>query len=65
MRPEVQKLAGTAILCFHGEEEHDTLCRDLPAWLATGVPLKGSYHVGGDYATIAGIILREAKIVRP
>lgn len=65
VRPEVEKLAGTPILCFYGEEEHETLCRDLPPSLATGVPLKGAHHFGGDYKAIAETILREAKIVLP
>jgi type IV secretory pathway VirJ component len=65
VRPEVEKLAGTPILCFYGEEERDSLCPSLPASLATGVLLKGAHHFGGDYGTIAETILREAKIARP
>jgi type IV secretory pathway VirJ component len=65
VRPEIEKLAGTPILCLYGEAERDSLCPQLPASLATPMPLKGAHHFGGDYGTIAETILREAKIARP
>jgi len=65
VRPEVEKLAGTPILCVYGEAEDDSLCPDLPATLVTAVQMKGAHHFGGGYAAIADTILREAKIVRP
>ncbi len=63
VRPEVEKLAGTRMLCFYGAEERDSLCTSLPASLATAVPLKGAHHFGGDYAGIADTILREANLL--
>ena len=65
VRPEVEQLAGIPVLCFYGDAEHDSLCPDLPATLATAVQMKGAHHFGGGYAAIADTILREAKIVRP
>jgi type IV secretory pathway VirJ component len=62
VRPEVDRLAGTPILCFYGEEERDSLCPSLPASLATAVPLQGAHHFGGDYAGIARTILKAAGL---
>jgi type IV secretory pathway VirJ component len=65
VRPEIEKLAGTPVLCFYGEEEHDSLCPDLPASLARVVQLKGAHHFGGDYAAIADTILKAASDAKP
>jgi len=65
VRPEVEKLAGTPVLCVYGEAEHDSLCPDLPASLASAVQMKGAHHFGGDYGRIAEAILRDAKIAQP
>ena len=60
IRPEVQKLKGTRLICFYGEEETDSLCRDLEPALAKIVVMKGAHHFGGDYDAIAEAILRQA-----
>ena len=65
VKPEVEKLAGTPILCFFGAEERDSLCPDLPATLATPVRLKGAHHFGGDYVVIADAILKAASAGAP
>jgi type IV secretory pathway VirJ component len=59
--PEVKKLRGTKTLCFYGNEERDTLCKDLTPSLATIIPLKGGHHFDGDYQAIAETILQEAN----
>lgn len=61
--PEVEKLAGTEVLCFYGEEEEDSLCRALPPGLVTRMPEKGAHHFGGDYHVLASAIL--AALERP
>jgi type IV secretory pathway VirJ component len=61
--PEVEKLRGTKLFCFYGEEERDTLCKDLAPSLATVVRLKGGHHFDGNYEAIAETILREASAV--
>jgi type IV secretory pathway VirJ component len=44
------------VLCFFGQDESDTLCRDLaPPALVHQMP--GGHHFGGRYAEIAGRIL--------
>ncbi len=63
VRPEIEKLVGTRILCFYGGDESDSLCPALPASLVTAVRLGGGHHFGGDYAAIAGRILSEAKLL--
>ena len=65
VKPEIEKLAGTRILCFYGKEERDTLCTDLAPSLATPFALEGAHHFGGDYGRIAETILREARIGLP
>ncbi len=61
IRPEVQKLKGTRLICFYGEEETDSLCRDLEPALAKVVAMKGAHHFGGNYDAIAEAILRQAN----
>jgi type IV secretory pathway VirJ component len=57
--PEVEKLKGTKLICFYGEKETDSLCRDLETRGLKTVALKGAHHFGGDYDLIAETILRE------
>lgn len=59
--PEVQKLSATKILCVYGEEEADTLCKDLDPQRATVIRLKGGHHFEGDYDALAETILREGR----
>jgi len=59
--PEVAKLEGMKILCFYGEEETDSLCKDLDIGLGKNILLRGGHHFGGDYEAIAETILREVK----
>ncbi len=64
VRPEIVKLKGTRVLCFHGKDEADSLCPTLPPGVATSVLLGGGHHFGGDYEAIAKRILAEAGIGR-
>jgi hypothetical protein len=59
--PEVQKLVGTRLLCLYGEEEKDSLCRDLEPSFAKVVALGGAHHFAGNYDAIAEAILRQAN----
>jgi len=60
IRPEVQKLKGTRLLCLYGEEEMDSLCRDLVPSFAKVVAMRGAHHFGGNYDAIAEAILQQA-----
>jgi type IV secretory pathway VirJ component len=56
--PEVKRLGNLRTLCFYGDQESDSLCREpLPASV-TKVPLSGGHHFGGGYKAIADDILR-------
>ena len=56
--PEVKKLDTLRTLCFFGDRETDSLCRDpLPAGVIK-IPLSGGHHFGNTYTAIAAAILR-------
>lgn len=55
--PEVEKLRGETVLCFFGEKEKNSLCRQLDPSLVTAVREPGSHHFGGNYRGIAETIL--------
>ena len=59
--PEVKKLAGRHLLCLYGTKEDDSLCPEIAPSLGKAVALSGAHHFGGDYETVAGLILREAR----
>jgi type IV secretory pathway VirJ component len=59
--PEVNNLRGMKILCFYGEKEKDTLCRELDRELAQAVSMPGAHHFGGNYDAIADTILKAWK----
>ena len=61
IRPEVEKLKGTRLLCFYGEEETDSLCRDLGPTVAKVVAMRGGHHFAGNYDAIGETIINEAK----
>jgi type IV secretory pathway VirJ component len=54
--------AGSIVItmCLYGESENDSACKGLDPVMAKVVPLKGGHHFGGDYQSIAEIILKEA-----
>jgi len=56
--PEVEKLSGKKILCFCGEEENNSLCREMKPSLAKVIVLPGGHHFGGNYKVIAETILQ-------
>jgi type IV secretory pathway VirJ component len=61
IRPEIQKLKETRLLCFYGEEELDSVCPDLGPTLAKVVAMGGGHHFAGNYDAIAETILSEVK----
>jgi type IV secretory pathway VirJ component len=56
--PEANRLTelGVPVLCFFGEDEADTLCRDLKPPV-TVVQMPEGHHFGGKYQEMAGRIL--------
>ena len=59
--PEVMKLGDTRLLCFYGEKETDSLCRNLQGNNFKEVLLPGAHPFGGNYAQLAETILNEVK----
>ena len=54
--PEIEALKGMPILCFYGEKEKDTACRDLGPSQATVIAMPGGHHLGGQYQAMAARI---------
>jgi type IV secretory pathway VirJ component len=61
VKPEVEKLKGTKILCFYGEGEKDTICPELDTNSTKAVPLKGGHRVGGNFEPIVQEVLHAVK----
>jgi len=54
--PEIRALGATPVLCFYGEDEEDTLCRDLgPPHIV--VKMSGGHHLDEQYGVIGQRIL--------
>jgi type IV secretory pathway VirJ component len=59
--PEVSAIQNSAVLCLYAENEHDSLCPQLPANRVTSVQLAGGHHFGGDYTALGDRILQFAQ----
>jgi len=58
VRPEVEKLRGTRLLCIYGADEADSLCPTLEPSMATKVAMPGGHHFEGAYGPIGDAILK-------
>lgn len=62
VKPEVDKLVSQRILCLYGEDDHDSLCRELEGRPRIDVVmLKGAHHFDGGYDKLGHIILEHVK----
>ena len=61
VKPEVDKLRGHSILCLSGEDDKDSLCRELRGPHINVVTLKGAHHFDGGYEKLGHIILEQLK----
>ncbi len=59
--PQVEKLQELRILCFCGDQEQDSLCKDMTTRLAHVITLQGGHRLGGKYAPVAEAILGEVR----
>jgi type IV secretory pathway VirJ component len=59
LMPDLEKLRGVHILCFHGADEEDSICGSMDPSLAECVTLQGGHHFGGDYDQIGRRIASE------
>ena len=60
VKPELEKLRGTKVICFYGVKEKDSLCHALDPRDFTIIRTPGGHHFGGKYHDIAETILIEA-----
>jgi type IV secretory pathway VirJ component len=57
--PELERLRGTVrMLCVYGTDEEESACRDADPTLVERVARDGGHHFDGDYASLAGEIVR-------
>ena len=61
VKPEVDKLHGHSILCLSGEDDKDSLCRELSGPHINVVTMKGAHHFDGGYEKLGHIILEQLK----
>jgi type IV secretory pathway VirJ component len=62
VKPEVDKLHSHSILCLSGEDDKDSLCRELGGRPHINVvTLKGAHHFDGGYEKLGKIILEQLK----
>ncbi len=54
--PEVERLAGTPMLCIYGKEEHDSFCRTVPPDLVEVAEHSGGHQIR-DAGSVVGTIL--------
>lgn len=55
--PEIDRLAGTPLLCLDAEGAENSLCPTLRPGQGKAVTIKAGRHLGGDYQGIARLIL--------
>jgi type IV secretory pathway VirJ component len=58
--PEIAKLQPSKTLCVAGDQEKDSICKEIPSKVATLIELHGGHHFGGAYRQIALRILQKA-----
>lgn len=62
VKPEIDKLASQQILCLSGEDDRESLCRELGGRQRVEViTLKGAHHFDGGYDKLGHIILEHLK----
>jgi type IV secretory pathway VirJ component len=55
--PEMRKLSASNTLCIYGDDDQDSLCPMVQPANAKVIKLSGGHHFGGDYASLATVIL--------
>lgn len=60
--PELERMRDMRVICFYGDQDADSLCRDLKPELAEAVKLGGGHHFGGEYDDLGTEILKRLDI---
>jgi type IV secretory pathway VirJ component len=62
VRPEIDKLGSQRILCLSGEDDRESLCRELVGRPRIEViALKGAHHFDGGYENLGHLIIEHLK----
>jgi type IV secretory pathway VirJ component len=59
VRPETDQLSSDDTLCLYGDDDDESLCPTIGPTHARVIELKGGHHFGGDYHSIAQLILTQ------
>jgi type IV secretory pathway VirJ component len=57
IRPEIERVATTRLLCIYGSDETDSLCPTLSKSNMHIVKLSGGHHFDGDYQHLATLLI--------
>ena len=57
--PEVQGLKDYKVACLFGDEETDSICKDVRGNKFVSIPLSGGHHFGGAFKSLADLILKQ------
>jgi type IV secretory pathway VirJ component len=58
---ETNKLSADDTLCLYGDDDDESLCPTIGATHARVMELQGGHHFGGDYHSIAELILSQLR----
>jgi type IV secretory pathway VirJ component len=63
VRPELEKLRGTRVLCIHGQGDEKGACPEMATSGAVVTELRGGHHFRGDYGRLSGVVVELARSV--
>lgn len=63
VRPELEKVRGTRVLCIHGRGDEKGACPEAATSGATVVELQGGHHFRGDYPRLSRLVVDLARAV--
>lgn len=61
VQPETDQLSSDDTLCLYGDDDDESLCPTIGATHARVLELRGGHHFGGDYHSIAELILSQSR----
>jgi type IV secretory pathway VirJ component len=65
VKPELERIEGSKVLCFFGADETDSGCAGLSGGQVTLVPMRGGHHFAGAFQAVASRILAESGAGAP
>ncbi len=61
VQPETDKMSSDDTLCLYGDDDDESLCPTIGATHARVFELQGGHHFGGDYHSVAELILAQSR----